>query len=117
MEKFVTVFVVLGLNKALTTEYSTAMESLLKKLDEAKKDNDVDLVETVRKTIERLEAESARQREVNERASSGNINVNKRSRESNVQRDMAAGMRKRQEDMKAAASGKLSNSVADPFIR
>ncbi len=106
-----------GLNKSLVTEYSTAMESLRKKLDEARAEKDYEAISAVQKTIELLESESARPKDANTLASRHHIEVNKRSRESNVQRDMAAGMRKRQEDLEAAASGKLSNAVLDPFLR
>jgi len=37
--------------------------------------------------------------------------------ENNIRRDMAAGMRKRQEDREAAAKGVVPGAVADPFIR
>jgi RNA polymerase-associated protein RTF1 len=106
-----------GMNKALVTEYSTAMESLIKKRDEARVDKDLDALEAVQKTIDMLEAESKKQKEMNERSSKHSIEVNKRSRESNVQRDMAAGMRKRAEEQEAAAKGTLSNAVLDPFLR
>jgi hypothetical protein len=106
-----------GMNKALVTEYSTAMESLIKKRDEARADKDLDSLEAVQKTIDMLEAESKKQKEMNERSSKHSIEVNKRSRESNVQRDMAAGMRKRAEEQEAAAKGTLSNAVLDPFLR
>ncbi len=106
-----------GKDKSKTTEYSTAMESLLKLKEEAREQKDLDALEAVQKTIDQLERESARQKRLNEEASRHHIEVNKRSRESNVQRDMAAGMRKRQEDLEAAAKGKQSSAVLDPFLR
>lgn len=45
------------------------------------------------------------------------MRVNKKARDDNVARDMAAGMRKRIEDAAAIASGKATKSEADPFIR
>ena len=38
-------------------------------------------------------------------------------KESNVQRDMAAGQRKREEDLRALARGGVADKQGDPFIR
>lgn len=106
-----------GLNKAVVTDYSTAMESLIKRRDEAKATKDYDELEKLNKAIDKLDSENQRQREISERAYRDQVEVNRRMKEANVRRDMAAGMRKRQEDQEALARGTVSNTVADPFIR
>eukprot|EP00981_Chlorochromonas_danica_P004636 scaffold919_cov153-Ochromonas_danica.AAC.19 len=106
-----------GLNKAVVTDYSTAMESLVKRRDEAKATKDYDELEKLNKAIDKLESENQRQRDISERVYRDQVEVNRRMKEANVRRDMAAGMRKRQEDQEALARGIVSNAVADPFIR
>lgn len=106
-----------GYNKLLTTEYSTAMESLDKKREEAQKANDTDYLEAINKNIRLLEAENVRQKKIFERTFKKQLEVNRRMKEGNVRRDMAAGMRKRQEDQEAIAKGVMSSAVLDPFIR
>jgi RNA polymerase-associated protein RTF1 len=106
-----------GYNKLLTTEYSTAMESLYKKREEAQISNETEYLEAINKNIRLLEAENERQKKIFERTFKKQLEVNRRMKEGNVRRDMAAGMRKRQEDQEAIAKGVMSSAVLDPFIR
>lgn len=107
-----------GLDKSLATEYSTAMESLLKKRDAAKLTKDYDVLEAVNKTIDALEREDERQREQYEKSARKQVDMNRRMKDANVRRDMAAGMRKRQQDQLALANGvDASSALSDPFIR
>jgi hypothetical protein len=104
-----------GQDKSLVTEYSTAMELLLKRREEAKVSRDYDQLESVNKMIERLEREDHRQREVYELTQRKQVDVNRRMKASNVQRDMAAG--KRKQEALLAGGGADALSHADPFIR
>lgn len=106
-----------GFNKLLTTEYSTAMDSLLKKREEAQLLGDKDYLDAVNKNIKLLEHENDRQKTIFEKKFKKQLEVNRRMKESNVRRDMAAGMRKRQEDQEALAKGIVSSAISDPFIR
>jgi hypothetical protein len=106
-----------GLNNVLATEYSTAMEILHKKMEEARAAKDFKKLEEVQKTIEKLEQVNAKQRENFEKTAKAGVEINRKMKENNMLRDMKAGMRKRQEDQEALARGILSNAVTDPFIR
>ena len=64
-----------------------------------------------------MQSEYAKQKARHDKAARAQMAVNQRMRDSNVRRDIAAGMRKRQEEQEAAARGTLSNAQADPFIR
>lgn len=106
-----------GLDKSLVTEFTTAMDSLNKRLIRAREVKDYESLETIQKTIDRLQKQHDLQKEIFDRATKRQVIVNRKMKEGNTLRDMEAGMRKRQEDLEAAASGKLPNSVTDPFIR
>lgn len=107
----------LGLNKLITTEYSTAMTLLKKRLDEAIQRNDKEKIELSRKEIQRLEDITEKQRIIFEAHGKKQSDINRRMRESNVIRDMDAGMRKRHEEQEALSKGVLPNAISDPFIR
>lgn len=107
----------LGLNKFVTTEYSTAMNLLKRRLDDALLKNDKDKIETLRKEIRRLDEITEKQKELFEANAKKQSDINRRMRESNVTRDMDAGMRKRHEEQEAVSKGILPNAISDPFIR
>jgi len=67
--------------------------------------------------INRFKTQMAAEKEKFDLATKKSLEVNKRNRENNMQRDMKAGMRKRQEDNLAAKQGIKSQAEADPFIR
>lgn len=109
----------LGMDKSIVTDYSTAVESLRRKLTAAQQDKDYDTMEAVQKTLEKLQTEFKAQKAAHDKAVRGQLAVNQRMRAGNVQRDIAAGMKKRQADKEAAARMRDSgNQVeADPFAR
>jgi len=107
----------LGLNRAATTEYSTAMEDLEQRRALAAQEQDYDVLELLQKTIDKFKTQMAAEKEKFDMATRKSLEVNKRNRESNMLRDMKAGMRKRQEDHLAAKQGIKSQAEADPFIR
>jgi RNA polymerase-associated protein RTF1 len=107
------------LNRLLTTEYTAAMESLKKDLEKAKaaEDPNNEQIEFISKEIRKLEKIDEKQKEIFERNLKRQTEINHRMRESNVKRDMEAGMKKRTEEQAAIAKGILPNAISDPFIR
>jgi hypothetical protein len=107
----------LGMNKLLTTEYVTAMQLLKKRLDEALARNDKEKTDLYRKEMRKLDDITEKQREAFELNAKKQTDINRRMRDSNVIRDMDAGMRKRHDEQEALAKGILPNAISDPFIR
>jgi hypothetical protein len=107
----------LGMNKLLTTEYVTAAQLLKKRLDEAVARNDKEKIDLFRKEMKKLDDITEKQREAFELNAKKQTDINRRMRDSNVIRDMDAGMRKRHEEQEAIAKGILPNAISDPFIR
>lgn len=106
-----------GFNKLITTEYTTAMALLKKRLMEAEEKNDKELTETLKKEIKKLDDINEKHKENFQLFAKKQTDINRRMRESNVTRDMDAGMRKRYEEQEALAKGILPNAISDPFIR
>ncbi len=95
------------------TEYSTAMDSLRKKLAEAvATGNAPGLVLQLERAISKLEKESALQKEVFDRATRKQVEVNRRNRENNVARDIAAGLQLKMEEQQTEG-----DDQKDPFTR
>ena len=107
----------IGLNKLLTTEYSNAMAVLKRRLDEAVERGDQERQELLKKEIRKMEDITEQQRQVFQANAKKQSDINRRMRESNVVRDMDAGMRKRHEELEAVSKGILPNAISDPFIR
>jgi hypothetical protein len=82
-----------GLDKSKATEYTTAMESLQKKLVMARENTDYEAMELVQKTIDSLQRRYDEQKTKFDRAASRQLAVNRKMRENNVKRDMEAGKR------------------------
>ncbi len=106
-----------GNNKVYATDYSNAMEYLVKKRQEAIKNCDDDARRAFQKTIDFLEKENERQKQVFDKAYRKQIETNKKMRENNTKRDLLASAMKIKEEMEAQAKGILPNSIADPFVR
>ena len=107
----------IGLDKSKVTEFSTAMESLQKKLVAARASKDYEALEIVQKTIDALQQKFEDEKEKFDRATSRQVQVNRKMKENNVRRDMEAGKRLRAENLEAAAKGIQSKAEADPFSR
>ena len=107
----------MGLDKSKVTEFSTAMESLQKKLAIARANTDYETLEVVQKTIDALQSKFQDEKEKFDRATSRQVTVNRKMKENNVRRDMEAGKRLRAENLEAAAKGIQSKAEADPFSR
>mmetsp|Transcript_1438 Transcript_1438/g.2396 ORF Transcript_1438/g.2396 Transcript_1438/m.2396 type:complete len:888 (+) Transcript_1438:739-3402(+) len=106
-----------GLDKSKTTEFTTAMESLQKKLAAARDSTDYEALEVIQKTIDTLQQRYDEQKEIFDRTAKKQMMVNRKMKLSNIERDMAAGKRLRQEQLAAEARGVKSNAQADPFTR
>jgi RNA polymerase-associated protein RTF1 len=107
----------MGFNKLITTEYTTAMNILKKRLMEATENGDKERTDLIRKEIKQLDEINDKQKLNFDQFAKKQVDINRRMRESNVVRDMDAGMRKRHDEQAAIAKGILPNAISDPFIR
>lgn len=106
-----------GMNKAVVTDYATALASLHKRRTKAIESNDVDDLDLVSKAIEKLEHEIQLEKEIVEKSSSFQyVSLNRRNKEANFQKDLNAGVKKRKLEQIAAVEGPASTSH-DPFVR
>ena len=83
----------IGLDKSKVTEFTTAMESLQKKLATARAETDYEALEVVQKTMDHLQRSFNIQKDKFDKATAKQLLVNKKMRENNVKRDMEAGKR------------------------
>jgi RNA polymerase-associated protein RTF1 len=104
--------------KVINTEFSTAMESLLKKRNKAREnpdDVDYEALEEVDKAIAALQESMAKEKEIFNKVSSAQISLNQRNRDSNFYKDVKYGTAKSK--ALKASGGQAGQAAEDPFTR
>lgn len=102
-----------GVNKAVTTNQATALESLNKRLSQAYQDQNDAEIATLSKAKEKLEAQIQKEKALVERVAGAQVSLNRRNKERNFQKDFQAGIRRADE----SSSNQNKASAQDPFIR
>jgi hypothetical protein len=102
-----------GINKAVTTNQATALESLNKRLSQAYQDQNDAEIAMISKAKEKLEAQIQKEKLLVERVAGAQVSLNKRNKERNFQKDFQAGIRRADE----TSSNQHKASAQDPFIR
>jgi hypothetical protein len=103
-----------GFNKAVTTDFSSALESLNKKLKTAMESKDWDSVGIFSKYIDKLQLAIEKEKSLVESRSLVPTSLNLRNKEKNFKKDLQAGQRKK---LLQQESGKPLLIDSDPFIR